>query len=127
MDTLKQNLAFALAAVGIIAWWVVSSGDQPGYASIPLLIAGLLFSIGVTQRHLKAGALAASLLGLACAFYLFQLKIEATSGSFCSFGEVFDCGKVNASEWSMALGFPHRAAGRRLLRRRGRRECHPAA
>lgn len=106
MDALRTYGFFGLAALSGIAWLVVSAGDQAAYALIPALLAAVFVCAGVVQQSARWGILATSTLEFACAWYLFQRKLDSSGASACSIDTTFDCDKVNLSAYSEVAGVP---------------------
>lgn len=97
-----------LVAAGLagVVWVGVSASDAAAWALAPALVALTLAAAAAVPWSPRAGLLALGALGLGCAAYLFGQKACWWGASACTIGEVFDCGKVNASPQSMVAGLP---------------------
>lgn len=104
---MKQNGPFILALLLALGAGALSASDSSAYAVIPALAAGVAVCAGLIQRDARQGALATAALCLACASYLFSQKLALESGaSLCNINDIFNCDKVNSSEYSILFGLP---------------------
>lgn len=104
---LRPSVFFALAALLLVASVTVTTGANASYALLPQLGALMACCAGLVARDTLTGAIATAVAAFGFNAYLFQRKLEAsTSPSLCNINSVFDCDKVNTSDWSMAFGLP---------------------
>ncbi|RME23143.1 MAG: hypothetical protein D6798_14130 [Deltaproteobacteria bacterium] len=78
--------------------------------SLPLLLGGILtgwlVSAVLMWKDRRLGLAAAALMGLVVSLYLGVQHFADAGSSICSVNDVFDCDRVNRSEYSTLFGIP---------------------
>jgi len=83
------------------AWWMV-----------PFLIGLVTAAAGATTGSPRMGVAASAIVHLGGGLYLLNQKIADTQGTaLCDINQVFSCGTVNGSEYSVLFGLPVSGVG----------------
>jgi protein-disulfide isomerase/uncharacterized membrane protein len=107
MRKLPLSLAIA-AALAVVAAFVLGLSGIPAGALVSGILAGWLLVLASLSWDMPTGLVLAPLAAMGVSIWLVVEHLGAKAGqvSICNVNEVFNCDKVNTSEYSLIHGVP---------------------